>query len=378
MKQNLYFIFIVVFLSISNICQSQNLIPNPSFEEIDSCPPDKPHQKFVFCKGWWQPTTGTPDLLTPCNTGSYSVPFNLAGYCTPLSGTSYVGMLLYSVYGLSKKEYREYLETKLLEPMVAGKTYKIFFYVKAAGGLGGSLSCYCNSFGMYFSERSIKADSFGVLNYKPQITNQYRMMEDTANWQVVSGEYTAKGGERFLTIGNFRRNKDTKTKYIQTKRPAHINEDYKSSYYYIDNIYSVENSKLKDVETEISTFDELPNIPIWIGRVVPLKNLYFSFDKANLNKSSTEELDKLVSLMTLYKRIHIKIIGYADTIGNNEYNLNLSLNRANIVKKYLIENGIKERRIEIEAKGDTKPINDNKTEEKRKINRRVEIIIRKC
>ena len=99
----------------------------------------------------------------------------------------------------------------------------------------------------------------------------------------------------------------------------------------------------------------------------------------SLNKPSTNELDKLAELMTTNPRLDIKVIGYADTIGNNKYNLELSLKRAESVRNYLLKKGgFKERRITIEAKGDTSPINDNSTEEKRKVNRRVVIIVTKC
>ncbi|MEI7595004.1 MAG: OmpA family protein [Bacteroidota bacterium] len=376
--------FLLLFFSVFIFCKTatyaQNLIFNPSFEERDSCPTENPNQVFKFCKNWMQATKGTPDLYAPCNIGYYSIPRSGTGYCTPLSGTSYSGMLLYAVYGMSGKEYREYIETKLAEPLIAGEKYHFIIYVKPSGGFGDDSRCYCNSIGMYFSEKIVKADSFGVLDYKPQITNQFRMMEDTSKWQVVSGEFTAKGGERYLTIGNFKRNKDTKTKFVKEKRQAMLGgEEFRNSYYYLDNIYVLPKSKLNSIESELSAFDELPNIPLWRGRVIPLKNIYFPFDKSNLNKPSVEELDKLVDLMTTNKRLDIKIIGYADTIGNNAYNLELSLKRAEAVKNYLIKKGgFKERRITIEAKGDTCPVNDNATEEKRKINRRVVIIVTRC
>ena len=263
---------LILFVNIiSYSSKSQNLIPNPSFEERDSCPSDNPNQVFAYCSKWWQATKGTPDLFAPCNYNKYSTPLNITGYSTPLAGTSYVGMLIYATYGMSGKEYREYIETKLTEPLVAGEKYQFIIYVKPSAGFGNETRCYCNSFGMYFSDKPVKADSFGVLNCTPQITNQYRMMEDTAKWQVVSGEFTANGGERYLTIGNFKRNKDTKTKYIQEKRsPNYSNIEIKNAYYYIDNIYVVPKKNINSIEADLSTFDELPNIPLWKGRVIPL------------------------------------------------------------------------------------------------------------
>jgi outer membrane protein OmpA-like peptidoglycan-associated protein len=77
----------------------------------------------------------------------------------------------------------------------------------------------------------------------------------------------------------------------------------------------------------------------------------------------------------LYPDIRIKITGHTDNVGNNEYNLNLSKDRAKSVKGYLVSKGVKENRIEIDGKGETEPLKSNETESNRSINRRVEFEI---
>jgi outer membrane protein OmpA-like peptidoglycan-associated protein len=64
--------------------------------------------------------------------------------------------------------------------------------------------------------------------------------------------------------------------------------------------------------------------------------------------------------------------GHTDNIGSRDYNLRLSLERANSVKSYLSANGVDPRRLEVRGYGFDKPIFDNDTESGRSKNRRVE------
>ena len=68
----------------------------------------------------------------------------------------------------------------------------------------------------------------------------------------------------------------------------------------------------------------------------------------------------------------IYIAGHTDNVGNAKANQQLSEDRANAVKKYLIDKGIAETRVKTEGFGDTRPVASNKTAEGRQKNRRVE------
>jgi OOP family OmpA-OmpF porin len=73
--------------------------------------------------------------------------------------------------------------------------------------------------------------------------------------------------------------------------------------------------------------------------------------------------------------MNIEIDGHTDNVGNPELNLQLSIDRANAVKDYLIKKGIKHHRIIAKGFGGTKPVASNTTEETRKLNRRVAFTI---
>jgi len=96
--------------------------------------------------------------------------------------------------------------------------------------------------------------------------------------------------------------------------------------------------------------------------------------KATLTTVAKRRLQKVIdSILMLDESTKIKIIGHTDSIGAEEYNLDLSSNRALSVKKFFIEHGIDEERMTTQGKGETSPIANNQTVEGRSLNRRVEI-----
>ncbi len=72
----------------------------------------------------------------------------------------------------------------------------------------------------------------------------------------------------------------------------------------------------------------------------------------------------------------IEIIGHTDSIGNADYNMTLSMQRAKSVRDYLIKNGIESKRLESKAMGQSLPVAPNNTEQGRAKNRRTEIKIK--
>lgn len=109
------------------------------------------------------------------------------------------------------------------------------------------------------------------------------------------------------------------------------------------------------------------------SNVYRLDNVYFDTDKATLRASSHEALDHLVEVLEMKPDMKIEIAGHTDNRGDDQYNLNLSQNRAENVKKYLVEQGIDPKRIRAKGYGEAEPIESNSTEEGRQKNRRTEV-----
>lgn len=104
-------------------------------------------------------------------------------------------------------------------------------------------------------------------------------------------------------------------------------------------------------------------------------NITFAFDDSRLNPSFMPTLDKLANTMNQYRETTVNVSGYTDSIGNPNYNLKLSRERASSVANYLISRGVSANRIHIYGYGMSNPIADNSTEYGRQQNRRVEITI---
>lgn len=103
------------------------------------------------------------------------------------------------------------------------------------------------------------------------------------------------------------------------------------------------------------------------------KNLFFEKLKYNIEKSSFEELKTLVDILSLRPDIIIEIQGHTDNGGTDKENLELSKNRANEVKSFLVKNGVDDARIKISYFGESMPVSTNETESGRQMNRRVRI-----
>ncbi|WP_333615068.1 OmpA family protein [Psychrobacter sp.] len=104
-------------------------------------------------------------------------------------------------------------------------------------------------------------------------------------------------------------------------------------------------------------------------------NITFAFDSASLNPSFRPTLDKLAATMNEYNQNTVTIAGHTDSVGNPSYNMNLSRDRANSVRNYLVNRGVASNRINVVAYGQTRPIADNNSDYGRQQNRRVELTV---
>jgi len=124
-------------------------------------------------------------------------------------------------------------------------------------------------------------------------------------------------------------------------------------------------------------------VPIEIGQVFRLNNVFFDFDKYSLRPESSVELDRVVAFLNEYPHIEIEMSAHTDSKGSDEYNMTLSDNRARSVREYIIAKGIAATRIISQGYGETRPVASNTNPdgtdnpEGRQLNRRVELKILK-
>jgi OOP family OmpA-OmpF porin len=103
----------------------------------------------------------------------------------------------------------------------------------------------------------------------------------------------------------------------------------------------------------------------------------FDTDKAELKPGGKERIKayREEARAAFSRADKIKITGHTDNTGSYDYNVRLSLRRAEAVRTYLISIGVDPSKLEVSGAGESKPVADNSTMEGRAKNRRVEVDI---
>ena len=102
----------------------------------------------------------------------------------------------------------------------------------------------------------------------------------------------------------------------------------------------------------------------------------FGFDKASVSPQAQEVLDNLVNqLKTDNKNVYIEIQGYTDSVGPEQYNMKLGLERAEAVRRYLSLAGVPLHRVSTISYGEANPVSNNNTRDGRSKNRRVVLLV---
>lgn len=92
------------------------------------------------------------------------------------------------------------------------------------------------------------------------------------------------------------------------------------------------------------------------GQYIALYDIYFEFNKENLQEIEQFQLHSLVDFLKKNKKVKIEIGVHTDFRGSDDYNLNISQKRADFLKNYLQTKGISSKRIIAIGFGETKPV----------------------
>lgn len=392
MRKTLPFLLISTSLSTGVAAQtippalSTNLVFNPSFEDYRECPRKiDALGKLTIVDAWYQPTAGSADYYNICGSRDCGVPRNKLGIQDAHFGNGFCGIYC------SKTDYREYLQTELKEPLKAGEMYRVSFYVSLSEYSSGAVA----TIGALFTterigdtlrsvlmDKSIKQLAPGISQtvatyFEPQVVNDYdRVLDDTKAWMQISGVFTAKGGERFMTIGNFY--PASQSNVVDLDSLTYL---LPGAYYYIDDVsVTCLGCKVEtNPESDSSLVGEVPMTyadTLKVGSTFVLHNIFFDYDKATLLQQSYNELHTLLGILQSHPTMKIEICGHTDGHGSIDYNQRLSENRARAVVDYLVSHGIDVRRLSFKGYGKSRPIDTNTTEEGRAKNRRVEFVVK--
>ena len=101
----------------------------------------------------------------------------------------------------------------------------------------------------------------------------------------------------------------------------------------------------------------------------------FMYNSDKLDAQSTATIDKTAAILKKYPNAHIRVAGYTDSLGNPNYNMDLSERRAHAVAARLVQDGVPAANVSYIGFGAANPVATNKTAEGRYQNRRVELEI---
>lgn len=342
----------------------QNLVLNPSFENYRQCPVTLGNlDKDVI--DWNMPTLGSTDYFNGCST-VMGTPENFNGKQSANFGVGYVGFYMYA-----PNDYREYIQGELSTTLQKGEHYVVSFYVSLAERSDFAMK----EFGIRFTEYPVEVKTSKVLSglhFSKLLGNTSAVLEisysnyysDEIKWVKLTTEFEATGTENYMIIGNFKNNK--RTQKYQTKRKI-----TKGSYYYLDMV------SVRIVKSKLQNTAVIQKKEYALDSIHVFKNVYFNTNKADIRGNHQQEMELLLSYLTINPAIEIQILGHTDDVGSNPFNQKLSERRAKEVVRYLTKNGIQKNRISSQGFGSSKPIATNNTEAGRFLNRRVEFVLSK-
>ncbi|NLL27697.1 MAG: OmpA family protein [Bacteroidales bacterium] len=352
MKTMIFFSTIILFCKI---LIGQNLIENPSFEKI--LKHDNEGFDMKYCPGWnfsiINGIIGTsPDHEFANDTNDY--PQSSQGAKSAHTGNCFAGMTT-----------NEFLINRLSNRLEKDSFYRISFWI--------CLAPKSDYYSRYIHYTFLFENSFVFKNEKNIYNKQFlfdslinNMVQiklnsgDCREWHLIKFYYVANGSEAGFMFGIRTNFHDGNTAICEKSRAKLKTRSpiLKQLYYYLDD-FSIEK-----VEA-----------PLVVGKPLIAKDILFETNKSDLDTNSFIYLKNIADYLMAKPKTVVVVSGYTDNSGSEQFNINLSLARAESVKKALIFYGVSPERISVNGYGSKNPVSNNNTPEGRAMNRRIELIM---
>jgi outer membrane protein OmpA-like peptidoglycan-associated protein len=352
---------------------SQNLIANSGFEDRNKCT-----EFHILC---------APEAW-------FFIPQYIKS--SPVEDTNNVEIL---ALGRSSN-LRNHLYTKLLCPLEKGETYEFSIKIKSEEDLD-FLDVWMGP-----DEPGLQTESSWIESARFSITKQH-VDSGSKAWKKYTYKYTAVGDERYLLLGSLR-------PYLPFSKSKGVKQAYKEELYSVDDVmlHNISNPKktclgyaaileqvysqnfrhpsrfIEDVPINKSLINPSQRTVTWVIVDTPpsakpivdtliIPDVLFKFNSSEINKLLVKRLDSLLYKITNKSYKDIEVIGHTDNEGSNDYNQQLSVNRAIEIKNYILAKKIQlTNEIKVNGAGENQPRATNKTPAGRQQNRRVEIILK--
>jgi len=208
MKTRSFFCLTITFLLLwgnFRVTFSQNLVLNPSFENHTKCPVTT-NNFYGFVEEWISLPAANVSYFHRCaNNDNVGVPYNWNGFQYARTGYGYA-----SVYAKAwdwEPDKRGYITGVFSTALVKDSVYCVNYYTNLCDMANGAIK----NIDAFIHDTLLNwnnGEGNYLINIDPQV-NPSHILTDTANWEEIKGLYKAKGGEKYITIGNFNSNANT-------------------------------------------------------------------------------------------------------------------------------------------------------------------------
>jgi outer membrane protein OmpA-like peptidoglycan-associated protein len=373
MKIFLIFLALPALLTAQN---SMNLLLNAGFEDENICPE---YNARCAPEGWWEANLKESDYFSQhkiAHTGNRSAAFTVMHY----------------QHGNTKT----YLYTRLACPLEQGKHYKFHFWLRVP-------TFEMREIGIYWSTTDVLGNFNPDLTLKPHLSfvkTDAKPKYKPNEWGEFSKTFIAKGGEKYLIIGNFEPDnpkihgrhslKIDRLLYhlddaslilmdsVQSQ-PCEIAKIFADSMYKLNFRHILPKSQIPaPVAAQVTTRPTslpVPRKSAAKSDTLTIPNIVFAHNSDVIEIPFQSVLDSMIQKIEPAKIRRVEIIGHTDDHGSDDYNQKLSLRRAHAISNYLINKQLKIPNIACIGRGESQPVADNVTESGRQRNRRVEIVL---
>ncbi|MCE3225882.1 MAG: putative outer membrane protein precursor, OmpA family [Bacteroidetes bacterium] len=262
--------------------------------------------------------------------------------------------------------WMNWTKPKNLGPIVNGAKWDAYYTTSASGKTAYLVRNMSddNHADIYQVKQPESAKPIPLLVVKGKVINEKtnKPVKAAITYSILGSNVTA-GRTMSDDKGEFTITFHKGKKYAFTAHKEGFIAEHKST-----DVADLKRYKEVEVDLYLNTFEK--------GESIIMHNLFFVPDKYEILPESAAELDRLYELLKENKKVKVEIGGHTSLNRSSEkWNMDLSSNRANAVKEYLVKKGIADNRITSKGYGHTKPIETVVDEEHQSKNRRVEFTI---
>ena len=344
-----FFCFILLFnLTVSPF--AQNLVVNPSFEEGAQC--DGTTERIDTVDGW-SPIAGRPGYInTSCKLSKDSKSYVQGMKLPPAAHRDVLTLLKFDVIS-------EYQQGRLISALEKDKQYVVKMFARLPIKF---CSTAVKEIGVVLSEDMLEVSTERRTIDIPALAlqnNDQTLIDKQYDWQEVSAVYNAKGGEKYIAIGNF----------TNINEGAFEDRDSnKCTYIFID-LVSV--SEFKEIKLPSFSLD----MSLKKGQRILLSEVTFDEGTDLLNESSFDLLNALIKILQENPKMIVEISSHSDNSLDGMKSITFTKARAGKVIEYLTNKGILETQLKSVGRGSSSAIALNNSENGRKKNDRIEMRI---